>query len=337
MKTRGKLLLIVLALSAGGLYLGYQMFAGGWLYSQGEAREVTNSIGMKLVRIPAGEFLMGSQESAERLAQAFSAYDIFRKDPDFFQDEYPQHRVRITCPFYLGKYKVTVGEFRQFVQDTGYRTEAEKDGTGGWGYNSAKGKCEGRNLEYNWRDPGFPQGDAFPVVNVTWNDAVEFCRWLSRKEGKVYRLPTEAEWEYACRAGTSTRYNNGDNPDGLAEVARVADASGRTTFPHVQEMVIPSGARDQFTAPVGSYKPNAWGLYDMHGNAWEWCADWHNEDYYAKSPVNDPRGPDSGTERVRRGGGWNTFPLYARASFRNWLDPENRCLNVGFRVLREVE
>jgi formylglycine-generating enzyme required for sulfatase activity len=232
---------------------------------------------------------------------------------------------------------VTLGQFRRFVEEAGYRTEAERDGTGGWGYNPETGKCEGRRPHYDWRDPGFPQTDDCPVVNVTWNDAVEFCRWLGRKEGKVYRLPTEAEWEYACRAGTSTRYHNGDDPDALGEVARVADGSGRTTFPHVHQMVIPSGGPARFTAPVGSYAPNAWGLHDMHGNVWEWCSDWYGEDYYAGSPAEDPRGPDSANVRVRRGGAWNSFPLWARASFRNYNTPESRCVNLGFRVVREAE
>ena len=147
----------------------------------GHDREIVNSIGMKLAPIPAGEFMMGGQEPAEQLVKAFAAY---HRKPEFFKDEYPRHRVRITKPFYLGKYEVTVGQFRRFVDDTGYKTEAETDGTGGWGYNPAIGKCEGRDPKYNWRNPGFAQTDDHPVVNVTWNDAVAFCRWLSREGGQ---------------------------------------------------------------------------------------------------------------------------------------------------------
>ena len=277
-----------------------------------EHPEITNSIGMKLVPIPAGEFMMGGAEPAEQLVKAFAAY---HRKPDFFKDEYPRHRVRITKPFYLGKYEVTVGQFRRFVDAAGYKTEAERDGAGGWGYNPTTGKCEGRNPKYNWRNPGFKQTDDHPVLNVTWNDAVAFCQWLSRKEGKTYRLPTEAEWEYAARAGTETRYSNGDDPAALAKVGNVNDAKGRTTFPHVQELDIPPSGHPRFTVPVGQFPPNRFGLCDMHGNVWEWCSDWYGPDYYARSPVDDPQGPDSGNRRVRRGGGWNSFPLWARAAF----------------------
>lgn len=294
-----------------------------------KGREITDSIGLKMMLIPAGEFMMGGQESAEDLVKAFAAY---KRKPDFFADEYPRHHVRITKPFYLGKYEVTVGQYRQFVNETGYKTEAQRDGKGGWGYNADTGMCEGRDIKYNWLNPGYPQTDEHPIVDVTWNDAMAFCDWLSRKEGKTYRLPTEAEWEFACRAGTATRYNNGDDPDALPKVANVIDGKGRTTFPHVQELELLKGDQARFTTPVGSFTPNAFGLYDMHGNAWEWCSDWHGDDYYAQSPEDDPAGPDSGCVRVRRGGGWNSFPLWARASFRNWNTPGSRCVNLGFRV-----
>ncbi|MEN6458910.1 MAG: CapA family protein [Thermoguttaceae bacterium] len=293
--------------------------------------EITNSVGMKLERIPAGEFMMGATESAEKLVKAFAAY---KRQPDFFADEYPRHRVRITRPFYLGKYEVTVGQFRRFADETGYKTEAERDGTGGWGYNPKSGKCEGRDLKYNWRNPGFPQSDEHPVLNITWNDAIAFCQWLSHKEKQDYRLPTEAEWEYAARAGTTTRYVNGDDPDALAKVGNVEDSTGRTTFPHVQELDIPPDGKLRFTVPVGQFPANGFGLCDMHGNVWEWCSDWHADDYYAHSPTNDPKGPASGSVRVRRGGGWNSFPLWARAAMRNWNTPKSRCINLGFRVAR---
>ena len=155
-------------------------------------------------------------------------------------------------------------------------------------------------------NPGFPQTDDHPVVNVTWNDAVAFCQWLSRKEGKTYRLPTEAEWEYACRAGTDTRYSNGDDPKQLAQVANVQDDAGREKFPHVQEIFVPKDG--QLTSAVGGLAPNKLGLYDMHGNVWQWCADWYGEDYYAKSPVDDPAGPDSGAPRPP---GWGLEQLPA--------------------------
>lgn len=293
---------------------------------------ITNSIGIKLMRIPAGEFMMGGQESAAQLVAAFPAH---HRKPEFFNDEYPRHRVRITKPFYLGAREVTVGQFGRFVGESGYKTEAEIDGAGGWGYNPATGVCEGRRLRYNWRSPGFPQTAEHPVLDVTWNDAAAFCRWLSKAEGKTYRLPTEAEWEYACRAGGSARYSFGDNPDDLVQRTNTLGARGRTEFPHVQDVTAAAGEKLHFTMPVGGFAPNAFGLYDMHGNVWEWCADWYAADYYAHSPVDDPQGPDSGDTRVRRGGGWNSFPLWARASFRNWNTPQSRCVNLGFRVARD--
>jgi formylglycine-generating enzyme required for sulfatase activity len=296
-------------------------------------RENGNSIGMRLVRIPAGEFLMGAEEPAEQLLRAFPAHN---RKPEDIKEEYPRHRVRITRSFFLGKFEVTVGQYRRFVEDTGYRTEPETDGKGGWGYNPQLRKCEGRKVQYSWRNTGFAQSDNHPVVNVTWNDSVRFCEWLSRKEGVTYRLPTEAEWEYSCRAGTTTRYHNGDDPDLLPEVGRVSNPKGLKTFPHIQEMEIPAVGPDSFTVPVGRYKSNAFGLHDMHGNAWEWCSDWQDDDYYARSPVDDPQGPEHGTVRARRGGGWNTFPIWARASFRNYNTPVSRTCNLGFRVVREI-
>ena len=155
------------------------------------------------------------------------------------------------------------------------------------------------------------------MVNVSWNDAVAFCKWLSKKEGKTYRLPTEAEWEYACRAGTTTRYYSGDDPETLAKVGNVADAAAKAKFPD-WKYTIKANDGYVFTAPVGKFKPNAFGLYDMHGNAWQWCADWYGAEYYAASPADDPTGPDSGNGRVLRGGSWNDRPYYSRSAFRYW-------------------
>ena len=138
------------------------------------------------------------------------------------------------------------------------------------------------NEKYSWRNTGFEQTDEHPVVNVSWNDAVAFCKWLSKKEGKTYRLPTEAEWEYACRAGTTTRYYSGDDPETLAKVGNVADAALKAKFPDWKYTIKASDGY-VFTAPVGKFKPNAFGLYDMHGNAWQWCADWYGEEYYCAS------------------------------------------------------
>ncbi len=239
---------------------------------------------------------------------------------------------------------MTVGQFRRFLEASDYTPESEADGTGGYGFNpdydpqtSARGDAfEGRHPKYSWRNPGFRQDDDHPVVNITWNDAVAMSRWLSRKEGKAYRLPTEAEWEYAARAGTRTRYSSGDDPESLLKVGNTFDAGTARHWPHWKAYAHASSDGFDFTAPVGSFAPNALGLYDMHGNAWEWCADWHADDYYVKSPVDDPQGPASGTVRVRRGGSWHTWAFYARSSYRNWNAPDTRYTLVGMRLLREV-
>jgi formylglycine-generating enzyme required for sulfatase activity len=297
-------------------------------------KQITNSIGIKLVLIPAGEFKMGSGESAEATAAFFNktcGKDYL--DADFFKDEHPQHRVRITKPFYMGMYHVTRGQFRQFVKGTGYKTDAEKgDNPGAWGWNPDT-KKSGFNEKYSWRNAGFEQTDEHPVVNVSWNDAVAFCKWLSKKENKTYRLPSEAEWEYACRAGTTTRYYSGDDPVTLAKVGNVADATFKATFPH-WKYTIKANDGYVFTAPIGKFKPNAFGLYDMHGNAWQWCADWYGAGYYAVSPADDPTGPDSGDVRVLRGGSWHLGPDGTRSAGRLWLTPDSRDYGAGFRVAR---
>jgi sulfatase modifying factor 1 len=281
---------------------------------------ITNSIGMKLTLIPAGEFWMGAAKSE-------GGQD----------DEQPVHRVRITRPFYLGQFEVTRGQFAQFVSDQSYKTEAEQDGKGGYGTDD-KGNWT-QKPEYTWRNPGFAQTDDHPVVNVSWHDADAFCKWLSRKEGKTYRLPTEAEWEYACRAGTTTPYFHGADPEGLAAVGNVADGTAKAKFSSWSWTI---NARDGYvyTAPVGKFRPNAFGLYDMHGNVWEWCADWYAGDYYRNSPVDDPQGPSSGSPqgwssgsaRIHRGGSWLYAAGDCRSAFRGRFDPSHRINLLGFRL-----
>jgi formylglycine-generating enzyme required for sulfatase activity len=246
--------------------------------------------------------------------------------------------VRITKPFYLGTYHVTRGQFRQFVKDSGYKTDAEKAAIpGALALNPEKEKLEFKK-KYSWRNVGFRQTDEHPVVNVSWNDAVEFCKWLSKKEGKTYRLPTEAEWEYACRAGTTTRYYSGDDPETLAKVANIADATFKAEFPS-RDGTIKASDGYVFTSPVGQFKPNAFGLYDMHGNAWQWCADWYGSDYYRKSPKEDPRGPKDDSEargRVQRGGSWPVSPNLVRSAQRTMCNPDMRNNTSGFRVVRTL-
>jgi formylglycine-generating enzyme required for sulfatase activity len=159
-----------------------------------------------------------------------------------------------------------------------------------------------------------------PAVYVSWNDAVEFCRKLSQQEGTTYRLPTEAEWEYACRALTKTRFNFGDRDSSLDAHAWFKG----NTYDVYQK----------YAHRVGQKKPNPWGLYDMHGNVWEWCEDWYGHDYYNESPTNDPIGPDTGSGRVIRGGAWHLPPQVCRSSFRNSDSPSDQLNGLGFRAAR---
>lgn len=303
---------------------------------------IENTLGMKFVLLPAGDFMMGSEESVDVLARDYPLLE--RKRFLELVDEAPLHRVRISRRFYLGQYEVTVGQFRRFVEASGYRPEAEADGTGGYGYNRdyepenpIRGDAfEGRNPAYSWRNPGFVQGDDHPVVNVSWNDALAMSRWLSEKEGVQYRLPSEAEWEYAARAGTRTRYHSGNDVISLLKIANLFDADASKNWQKWQHHALNGHDGFAFTAPAGSFAPNAFGLYDMHGNVWEWCADWYDEHYYSKSPLNDPPGPQSGNVRVRRGGSWHTWPFYVRSSYRNWNSASTRYTLVGIRLLREA-
>ena len=272
--------------------------------------------GMQFVLIPTGEFQMGSNKG----------------DKDTQDDEIPRHPVRITKPFFLGKFEVTRGQFRKFVEETGYKTEAESDGKGGSGWNGSKKTWE-QDPKYTWKSCGFDQSDAHPVVNVSWNDANKFCEWLNgKKDGYTYRLPTEAEWEYACRAGSKTKYAFGDDPEDLAKYGNGYDATckEKITFPWPS---IAAKDGQVFTAPVGSFERNAWGLYDVHGNVWEWCSDWHSGDYYKGSPADDPQGPSAAASfRVLRGGSWSNDPSYCRLTDRYGGTPGNRDNDLGFRL-----
>ncbi len=321
------------------------------------AVDLGGGVKMKLVLIPAGEFMMGGEESAAKTAAFFNKIGDFRSraargrvEAWGFAVEHPQHHVYITKPFYLGIYTVTRGQFRQFVKDTGYKTDAEKREKPG---PDLKYEGDIYNPHCSWRNAGFKQTDEHPVVDVDWDDAVAFCKWLSKKESKTYRLPTEAEWEYACRGGTTTRYYSGNDPESLAKVGNVADAAHKAKIlanvPNIADPAVEAKfsymvtikANDgyAFTAPVGSFKPNAFGLYDMHGNVFQWCADWYSGKYYAESPAFDPTGPDGacpGNMRVIRGGAWSSGPIIARSAQRYWGSQGVNCWHgmTGFRVAR---
>ena len=279
-----------------------------------------NSLGMSFANIPDGQFEMGMHQLGE------AAED----------DQLPLHTVQIRS-FYMGVHEVTVKQFRAFVKAKRPTMDA------GTGFESKTGKMA-RAPDFDWQNPGWKQNDNLPVVNVSWENAVAFCDWLSLLENRTYRLPTEAEWEYACRAGSTTVFFCGNEEDSLQDYANVADASLRSLLQeHFEETdyfdyTKPWNDGFPFTAPVGQFKPNAFGLYDMHGNVQEWCSDWYGADSYAHSPSENPRGPESGSHRVKRGGDWVDYASICRSSFRrSEVPPGSRCHFLGFRIVCEVE
>jgi formylglycine-generating enzyme required for sulfatase activity len=294
---------------------------------------VVNSLGMKFRLIPAGKFIMGS--SPEEIARCMNL-KLAWPPAEQFESEGPAHEVEITQPFYIGIHEVTVGQFRQFVKEMDYKTQAEKEG--GSYRHFPNGWCN-IDGDTNWRNPGFEQTDDHPVVCVSWNDAVAFCTWLSGKEGRKYRLPSEAEWEYCCRAKTTTRFGCGDDETRLKEFANLGDASLNQQWPDPLSGVAWSRVawndRYPFTAPVGHFRANAFGLHDMHANVGEWCADWYDKNYYQNSPKQDPPGPSAGIERVARGGSWVVLPTHSRSTFRYNL-PSCSIHTVGFRIVLSV-
>jgi len=304
-----------------------------WADYLGMPVEDTNSIGMTLVLIPPGEFMMGSRESAEQMATAFDA------EVEKFTNEYPRHRVTLTKPFYLGIYEVTRGKFAEFVADQNYKTEPERDGEGGLGWNDETGKLGAvRDPKFSWREAGFRQTDQHPVVNVTWNDAVAFCEWLSKKERRSYRLPTEAEWGYACRGGTTSRYQHGNDPEDLATVGNVADAAMNAKWTNYDASnYIKADDGHIFTSPVGQFPANAFGLLVMHGNVREWCQDWYGKDYYDKSTTQNPPGPTVATSRVLRGGSWFDLARGCRSAYRGHFGPSYSGYGNGIRVVCESD
>jgi sulfatase modifying factor 1 len=278
-------------------------------------KAIENTIGLKLVRIPAGEFTMGSpvNERGRR-------------------DDEPQRRVRLTREFFMGQCEVTRGQFRKFVESTKYLTDAERGVRGGYGYDVVTQKLAGPDKKYTWRSTGFDQTDDHPVVNVSFRDAEAFCRWLSEREKQVYRLPTEAEWEYACRGGSTSAYANGDDAEKLIAMGNIMDAPTKLRFP---DRIAVSGSDGfVFTAPVGSFRGNAFGLHDMHGNVWEWTADWFAVP--STEPQIDPRGPDAAKDKVVRGGDWYHDWSFARGAQRSPIHPGLCRRHAGFRVVREI-
>ena len=238
--------------------------------------DLGGGVTMKLVRIEAGKFTMGSPETEEDRSKA----------------EGPQHQVAITRPFYMGATEVTQSQFKAVMSTQPWDALT---------YAKAGGVDDAASY-------------------ITWDEATAFCAALSKKTGRTVRLPTEAEWEYACRAGTTTVYSFGDEASKLGDYAWYND-----------------NARDKdekYPHPVSAKKPNAWGLYDMHGNVWEWCDDWY-ADSYANADTRDPKGAADGKCRVLRGGSWGGVPRGCRAASRGWCAPDGRGYDSGFRVVIE--
>jgi len=255
--------------------------------------------GPQLVVLRAGRFQMGSPEHERKIAMASGA------QKNWLARETPQHWVGIERPFAIGRYPVTVGEWRAFAEASGWQS-------GG---------------DVNWAAPGFAQTGLHPVVGVSWNDARQYVAWLSERTGQRYRLPSEAEWEYACRAGTKTAFSFGDAID-----TGKANYDGNFTWN--------GGARGEYrrgTTPVDQFAPNPWGLHDMHGNVWEWVQDVMHENYEG-APL-DGSAWEAGGERARRilrGGSWLYNPRYLRSALRNGFSAVMSNDIVGFRVVREL-
>jgi formylglycine-generating enzyme required for sulfatase activity/tRNA A-37 threonylcarbamoyl transferase component Bud32 len=269
---------------------------------------ITNSLGMDLIWLPGGQFQMGSPADEEG-----------RRD-----DEGPVHSVTISHPFYMATRETTVRQFRIFKETAHYKTEAEESGEGALEWDAVKADWRQRR-ECRWNNPGWLQDNDQPVVCVSRRDAEAFCYWLSLKESRTYRLPSEAEWEYACRAGTSTAFAFGD---------RLSPQQAH--FQNQSRLREREPARHLGTASVGSTTANSWGLFDMHGNVWEWCADYYGSSYYRDSPSIDPAGPKNGDQFVARGGSWQSVATECRAAARLALPAANRRNDLGFRVLLEA-
>jgi formylglycine-generating enzyme required for sulfatase activity len=253
------------------------------------------------VRIDPGEFQMGVPDG----------------EKDASGDDIPRHPVTITKPFYLGKYHLQRGQFQSFVKAKEYQTEGEKAGDSS-----------------TWQKVSFEQTDKHPVVCVNWNDATAFCQWLDGKARNQVRrelgsgewhvmLPTEAQWEFACRAGTDTPFHFGEKLNGIQ-----ANCDGNVPYGTEEKGPFLKG-----TTPGGKYAANRWGLHDMHGNAWQWCQDTYDAEYYVKSPIKDPTNQKKNEDRrVLRGGSWFSTATSCRAASRDKNIASYRNSRVGFRV-----
>ena len=284
-----------------------------------------NSLGMKMVRIPPGAFVMGSSESDIAWAMTTLAQNL----PLSLENEYPFHKVRISRPFFISETEVTVEQFQKFVQATGYVTDAEEAG-GGQVFDARTNRFEQKDGS-SWKNPGWNPSGNEPVTMVSWFDAQAFVEWLSAKDKLPYKLPTEAQWEYAARGNLPMcQFPWGDSvPDGLR-----ANYADKNTDLEWRDRDADDGYK--YVSPVGSYQANKFGLYDMAGNVTEWVRDYYSEDYYRYTPEVDPEGPGHGENRVTKGGDWSTGAASLRCAFRGWSRPDLAFNNTGFRVVVDL-
>jgi formylglycine-generating enzyme len=276
-----------------------------------EPGEVREFVGIEFVWIPPGTFEMGRKLSPEELKRRYEFQYRYSWDSESF-DDVPRHSVTISRGFWLGRYEVTNEQYRRFDPDH-----------------------ENGDVPLYELDDIKLDHDRQPVFNVSWRDAQRYIRWLNRQGAGTFRLPTEAEWEYACRAGTTSVVYWGDVDKSTVDYAKV----GRTFFSESKalgdsEIALPASEYEA-SAPVGTFKPNAWGLYDMIGNVSEMCQDWYGN--YSAESQTDPTGPKSGEERIVRGGNTWTHPYMLHAASRGSVGPRWHEILVGFRLVRVQE
>lgn len=295
-------------------------------------RVESDTIDMTFNYIPEGTFQMGLSDKEEKATlELMKKLDYSEDDTNeqkgWMEWEKPSHTVEITKPFYMAEYLVRVKDFRKFVEEKKHTTEAEK-GDGAFGLIDGSWK---QDKKFNWKEPGFKQTDEDPVVCISWNDANEFINWLNRKEagsGRKYQLPTEAQWEYAARAGTEGLFYWGDGEPQM----NCADETTKKEI-NFNYWWKGYGSGYVYTSSVGSFQPNAFGLYDMLGNVWEWCEDEFDEKKYEKGFVSEPEESDSDKLRVIRGGSWFNDPVGCRVSGRSRDFPGSRDTDRGFRLI----
>ena len=278
---------------------------------------LTEGASVDLVNIPAGTFLMGS-DPEER----------FRVPDD---RENPRREVTISRDFHIGTCEITKGQFAAFVEATGYLTQAEWEG---WAF-AWNGSVWDKVDEASWKNVGFEQTDEHPVLCVSFDDALAFCHWLSETSGRNVLLPTEAQWEYAARAGVDFAFVWGDAWEDGEDWANASDETARQRYKGWRSFPWDDGYL--FTSPVGIYQANAFGLHDVCGNVWEWTTDWYDKDYYKTAPTIDPMGPSSGSQRVVRGGSCISSPPRCRVAGRMPCDLRGTYCDalVGFRIAVE--